>query len=132
MNEAPTSSRYFTLAEARNLLPELRKSLTEIRRIYIELNGIGFDVYHGKYRPGYHPDTLEAYPKLYHRFLHLVRQILDSGVQIKSIEQGLVDFPAVRANGERVLLCWQPGEPDILFWHGMHDGFKGRQPIESF
>ncbi len=132
MNDETIFFRYFTLAEARDLLPELRKRLTEIRRIYIELNSIGFDVYRGQYRPGYHPDTLESFPRSYRRFLHLVRQMLDSGVQIKSIEQGLVDFPAVRANGERALLCWQLGEPDILFWHGMHDGFKERQPIESF
>ena len=127
-----TDLRHFTLAQARAFLPQLRKKLTEIRRIYIELNAIGFDVYHGTYRPGYHPDTLEAYPKSYHRFVHLARQILDEGIRIRSIEQGLADFPAVRANGEEVFLCWQIDETDILFWHGKDEGFKARRPIALF
>ena len=44
------------------------------------------------------------------------------------MQLGLVDFPAER-DGELVYLCWQFGEPEVAFWHGIDDGFAGRQPL---
>ena len=53
-----------------------------------------------------------------------------SGVQLKDLELGLVDFPAER-DGRPVLLCWQYGEPEVAFWHGTDEGFAGRKPIDG-
>ena len=50
------------------------------------------------------------------------------GVQVKDVEEGLVDFPALR-RGETVLLCWQLGEDEIRYWHTVDDGFAGRQEL---
>ena len=50
------------------------------------------------------------------------------GVLIKDLDTGLVDFPAKR-DGEDILLCWQLGEDEVAFWHGLEDGYAGRQPI---
>lgn len=50
------------------------------------------------------------------------------GAYVKDPETGLIDFYAWR-DGEMVFLCWRYGEPDIAFWHGIHDGFTGRKPI---
>ena len=55
-------------------------------------------------------------------------QIDAAGAQIKSLEDGLLDFPAQR-NGEDVLLCWKLGEDEIGFWHGVDEGFTGRKPL---
>ena len=61
----------------------------------------------------------------------LIHQILDTGVQIKDINIGLLDFSALR-DGREVYLCWQHGEGDIAFWHEVDAGYAGRQPIESY
>jgi hypothetical protein len=58
----------------------------------------------------------------------LVQQIEESGVHLKDIQLGLVDFPTER-EGEVVYLCWQFGEPEVAFWHRVDDGFAGRQPL---
>jgi hypothetical protein len=50
------------------------------------------------------------------------------GVEVKGIDEGLVDFPSER-DGRVVYLCWRIGEPDILYWHEVHTGFQGRQPL---
>ncbi len=50
------------------------------------------------------------------------------GVLVKDLDSGLVDFPAKRG-GEDVLLCWQLGEEEVAFWHGLEDGYAGRQPL---
>jgi hypothetical protein len=59
-----------------------------------------------------------------------VRALDDAGVQVKSLEEGLLDFPSVR-DGEDVLLCWQVGEERVAFWHGLDEGFAGRKPLDD-
>ncbi len=51
------------------------------------------------------------------------------GVLVKDADRGLVDFPAIREDGEEVLLCWQVGEDEIAYWHGLEEGFAGRKPL---
>ncbi len=58
----------------------------------------------------------------------IIDSIQRAGCQLKSVELGLVDFPAV-INGREVLLCWRLGEPEVMYYHGWHDGYAGRQPI---
>lgn len=58
----------------------------------------------------------------------VVQEIEASGVHLKDVQLGLVDFPA-EVDGEIVYLCWQFGEPEIAFWHRVEDGFGGRRPL---
>lgn len=51
-----------------------------------------------------------------------------AGAQIKSLEEGLLDFPALRGD-EVVLLCWKLGEEEIGYWHGVDEGFAARKPL---
>ena len=57
-----------------------------------------------------------------------IAQIQELGVLVKDLDRGLVDFPA-RRREEDVLLCWQVGEDEIGYWHGLEDGFAGRRPL---
>jgi len=56
------------------------------------------------------------------------QQINEVGAQVKSLEEGLLDFPAKRGE-EVVLLCWRLGEDEIGFWHGTDEGFAARKPL---
>src|ERR687886_804633 len=53
-----------------------------------------------------------------------------TGVIIKSVDEGLLDFPSRRFD-EEVWLCWKVGENTVKFWHGKDEGFMGRKPLES-
>ena len=57
-------------------------------------------------------------------FYKAIEDLESMGVMIKSIEEGLLDFPATRFN-EEVFLCWKEGETEIKFWHGKDEGFMG-------
>jgi hypothetical protein len=57
-----------------------------------------------------------------------VDEIAERGVEVKDVDEGLVDFPALR-RGETVLLCWKLGEDEIEYWHTVEDGFAGRRPL---
>ena len=52
-----------------------------------------------------------------------------TGVVIKSIDQGLLDFPSKRFD-EDVWLCWKYGETEIKFWHEKDSGYTGRKPVD--
>ena len=59
-----------------------------------------------------------------------IEQLEATGVVIKDVEQGLLDFPSKRFD-EEVWLCWKVGEDKIKFWHAKEEGFNGRKPLES-
>jgi len=63
------------------------------------------------------------------KFYKSVEILENTGVVVKSIEQGLLDFPSKRFN-EEVWLCWKYGETEIKFWHEKDSGFMGRKPVE--
>jgi len=63
------------------------------------------------------------------KFYESVELLENTGVVVKSIEQGLLDFPSKRFD-EEVWLCWKYGETEIKFWHEKDSGFMGRKPIE--
>lgn len=63
------------------------------------------------------------------KFYEAVEILENTGVVVKSIDQGLLDFPSKRFD-EEVWLCWKYGETEIKFWHEKDSGFMGRKPIE--
>lgn len=59
-----------------------------------------------------------------------IQKLEDLGCVLKDMNTGLVDFPAVRL-GTRVWLCWKLDEERVTFWHGLHEGFAGRKPVDE-
>jgi hypothetical protein len=57
-----------------------------------------------------------------------IQQLEATGVVIKDVEQGLLDFPSKRFE-EEVWLCWKVEESEIKFWHAKDEGFMGRKPL---
>ena len=57
-----------------------------------------------------------------------IGEIQALGVLVKDLDSGLVDFPGER-DGQDILLCWQLGEDEVAFWHGLEDGYAGRHPL---
>jgi hypothetical protein len=58
-----------------------------------------------------------------------VNAIHELGAVVKDADTGLVDFPAV-VEGAEAFLCWQLGEDEVEYWHGLDDGFAGRKPLD--
>jgi hypothetical protein len=58
-----------------------------------------------------------------------LEEVQATGVIVKDLDSGLVDFPSVR-EGENVLLCWQLGEDEVAYWHGLEEGFAGRKQLD--
>jgi hypothetical protein len=61
--------------------------------------------------------------------LACVERLEELGVVVKDLDQGLLDFPALR-DGEQVELCWRVGEAAVESWHRVGEGFAGRKPVD--
>ncbi len=120
-------SRYFSLEEARSLLqqilPELYR-LVELKKILEEKN---YDINRHTYFGGAGPNGTKHYPLELEELVGVMERFASYGVLVKSLDEGLIDFPHVRNNGEEVYLCYKLGEADILFWHPVDSGFAGRK-----
>lgn len=129
--------RYFTPSEANHLLAEVRplaEALVEHRegmrlaaerraRLTTRIAGNGGDL--DPQEPGELDEQFERESQAVAQAVDRLQQL---GVVVKDLDRGLVDFPALR-RGEEVLLCWQVGEDEIAFWHGVDEGFAGRKPL---
>ena len=131
------AERHFTPEEANALLEQVRpvaESLVAHRRSFtvaaarrarlasrISGNGGDFDPQE--------PRELQAeMENESQEVVKAVEELERLGVLVKDLDRGLVDFPALR-DGEEVLLCWQVGEDEVAFWHGVEEGFAGRKPL---
>lgn len=59
----------------------------------------------------------------------LLAALEESGIVLRDIDRGLVDFPALM-DGREVYLCWELGEDDVGFWHELEAGYGGRRPLD--
>jgi hypothetical protein len=73
-------------------------------------------------------DAAAEVERLERALARTVDEINEHGAQVKDLDEGLIDFPALR-QGETVLLCWKLGEDEIRYWHTVDDGFAGRQEL---
>ncbi|MGD9900487.1 MAG: DUF2203 domain-containing protein [Calditrichaceae bacterium] len=125
-------NKHFSVEEAASYIDGLRKTLKDIQVLAEDLKKTGFDPYNGKYKIGFHPGTYKEYPDDFIKLLELIRNITEKGIEIKGLEHGLIDFPAIRPNGDEVFLCWKVDEQAIEFWHTLDGGYRGRHHIDDF
>ena len=122
---------YFTIKTANEILPSviekfqnLKKEKNEVMKLEHKLQtSISSSNQLGQYV------TLKQ--ELNHaitKFYQAITELEGTGVMIKDIEQGLLDFPSKRFDDE-IWLCWKEGETEIKFWHEIDSGFNGRKPI---
>jgi hypothetical protein len=127
--------RTFTVEEARALLPEVREiaeSMQQHKREFERQRSLLKKA--GTHSAGNghgSPDALSAQSAAERQVQEIqdrIEQLARMGVEVKGIDEGLVDFPSMR-DDRIVYLCWRVGEPDILYWHELDTGFRGRQPL---
>lgn len=124
-------SKHFSLNEARAHLAETAPLVEELVSLKQKLDERGYDIHRHQYFGGSGPDGEKVYPFEVERLVAVAQELDSRGILIKDLDQGLIDFPHVRENGEEVYLCWKLGEKDIGYWHRIPDGFAGRRGIEE-
>ena len=73
-------------------------------------------------------EVVNDWVRLVAEFRTLLFQFYQRDIEIKDIDRGLVDFPAI-IGGKEVFLCWEKSEDDVEYWHDLDSGFGGREPL---
>lgn len=144
----------FNIDEARALLPRLRESLKSANAELLELLEdvrVANERYESAERKLEELDVAQDLEQLratrnefqsaieqlskaqsvyISRLNHWIDSITSTGVILRDLRDGLLDFPA-EIDGLQYLLCWRMDESDINFWHLENDGFQGRKPLAA-
>ena len=122
---------YFTIATANEKLPIVVDKFKNIIKLKNEIVKIEHEL-NSALTP---TSTFEQYVTIKQKlnsavtkFYQAIEDLENTGVVIKGIDDGLLDFPSKRYDDE-VWLCWKEGEKEIKFWHEKDVGFSGRKPI---
>ena len=132
--------RYFTLAEAERLLPEVERALRDalFHKAEYQKADDELDQHHHRIRMsgGMRVDR-ETHLAMRARrdtsaaaLKDALERVQKIGAVVKDLDIGLIDF-LTRYGGREVCLCWKLGEDRIGFWHTTDEGFRGRQVIDE-
>jgi hypothetical protein len=132
--------RFFTLQQAEKTLPAVASAIreaislkNEYERMESERHGFSQRV---AVMGGVRVDRSQFLERKNHRqeaasaLKEAIEKVHEFGCLVKDLDIGLIDFPTL-LQGEEVYLCWKLGEAGIGFWHGVHEGFRGRKPIDA-
>jgi hypothetical protein len=121
--------KHYTRAEAKAMLPQIRgwlsrlqgqtKSMVQYEERVEDLMKDGDDV---------GGPTVNQWITTRVDMQMLVEEFEKRDIQLKDLERGLLDFPAV-IGGKEVFLCWEQDEEDIEFWHDLDSGYAGREKL---
>jgi hypothetical protein len=133
-------SRYFTLRQAEDALPEVERLLRDalFHRAEFERARDQWDDSQQKIRMSggmrVNPGDMLALRARRDASAKAVKDAMEgidaAGAQVKDLDIGLVDFMTLY-HGQEVCLCWKLGEEAIRYWHGAEEGFQGRKPIDE-
>ncbi len=122
---------YYTPQQANKVLPEVKRKFNMIIAIRDQI----VDMQDELQRMIDSNATLELYMKkkqelntAVSNLYKAIEEVEAMGVMIKSVDEGLLDFPSMRFK-EEVWLCWKAGEDEVKFWHAKNEGFAGRKPL---
>lgn len=122
-------NKHYTREEARALLPHVRLWLNRVMQLREELQkneaGLLKMTEPGRETGG---PIVNGFIRSLADLKHVLLEFQRREIQIKDLDRGLLDFPALM-DGKEIFLCWERGEQDIEFWHDLDAGYAGREPL---
>jgi hypothetical protein len=123
--------KHFTPEEARALLPEVRGWLNRLgvqRRELEQYDSQLLTLMESGQDVG--GELVNSWVRTLAEIKGLLLEFYRRDIQIKDLDRGLIDFPAI-LEGKEVFLCWEQSEDDIRYWHDLDAGYAGREPLEE-
>ena len=121
--------KHYTRDEARYLLPQIRRWLTRSAELQAEAQKVeerlGELMAPGSDLGG---ELVNSWVRTLVDLEEALKEFQRREIQVKDLQRGLVDFPAI-LDGREVFLCWEQDEEDIEFWHALEAGYAGRERL---
>ena len=122
--------KHYSRDEARALLPKIREWLAELQhlrqKLTVQDQRIGQLLKTGKEMGG---EMVNNWIRLLAETKGVLEHFRQREIQVKDLDRGLIDFPAI-IGGREVFLCWEQDEDDIEFWHDLESGYAGRERLK--
>ena len=124
-------NKHYSIGEARALLPQVRGWLQQLLQKRTELEGQEEQLQVSRPAGGdLGGADVDGWVRTLAAMQELLLQFYRREIQIKDLDRGLIDFPAILEDRE-VFLCWELAEDDIEYWHDLDAGYAGRVPLEE-
>jgi hypothetical protein len=125
--------KHLTVEPANATLPLVRRIVQDIVTQYRawneKLNEIDLVAASGRASDNEIASRLELEAQVLAREIESFRrELADLGIEMKDPGIGLIDFPSTMGS-RPIYLCWRLGESEVGFWHEIHAGYAGRQPL---
>jgi hypothetical protein len=122
-------NKHYTREEARALLPQVREWLQRLNELRGDLDKLDKRL-SSLMSPGHDVggDQVNRWIRTLADMQEVLMEFQRREIQIKDLERGLLDFPAI-IGGKEVFLCWEQDEEDIEFWHDLDTGYAGREHL---
>ena len=121
--------QHYTRDQARTLLPQIRQWLEQLSALRQKLSDC--DQRLSRLLAGGNDvggETVNRWVRVAAEVKATLAEFQRREIQIKDLDRGLIDFPAI-LDGQEVFLCWEQDEEDIEFWHDLHSGYAGRERL---
>jgi len=125
----------YELDGANRVLPLVRSIVRDVVEEFQDLKAAGREQRAIEARPGGNAMAVRRLGALRSevgdrttRIERYLRELEALGIELRDLETGLVDFPAL-IEGEPAYFCWKPGDPEVAFWHLASRGFADRRPV---
>ena len=121
--------KHYTREEARALLAPVREWLRQVAHLRGQLEKSDQRL-SGLMLPGCDVggESVNTWVRTMTGLDTVLREFQQREIQIKDLDRGLIDFPAI-IGGTEVFLCWEQGEEDIEFWHELDTGYAARERL---
>lgn len=139
-DQSRRARKLFTIEQANAALPLVRAIMSDLvqlsrdvseRRQRLAYLTDGSDLFDSNETDPYREELAQVQRDLEEDQLRLqgyADELVELGVEPKSVVEGLVDFPSI-IDGREVYLCWKLGESEVRHWHELHVGFSGRHRL---
>lgn len=130
-DQTTSDVKTFSVEQAQRALVYVRPILEELRSLFREFTDLREALADRSLTGNKRGEKIDRLEVVKDEIIRCSDEIERLGAQVKSFEEGLIDFPYRRPSGAIVLLCFKLGEEAITHWHEAEAGFGGRRPLNT-
>lgn len=121
--------KHYTRDEAQALLPQVRAWLKQLAGLRTDLDKFDKRLT-SLMSPGHDVggDLVNRWIRTLAGMQEILTEFQTRQIQLKDLERGLIDFPAI-IGGKEVFLCWEQDEESVEHWHDLDAGYAGREHL---
>ena len=125
--------KYYSVDGAEEMIPVLKPQLLKLLKLSKAIDLL--DAIDIQYEDEYETIKKDVQMnKKFHeyslKFCKEIEKLLNAGIVLKDLEEGLINFFGVH-QGREIFLCWKIGKDNISTWYEADSDYEFRKPISE-